>query len=101
MTTARNLTRREMLLESGAGFGALALAGLMHQQQAAAAPQPQHGTHHAPWAKNVIFVFLEGGPSHIDLTDPKPKLNEMAGQPLPESFGPVITPMGEYDAPRC
>src|SRR5690606_31826262 len=43
--------------------------------------------------------FMEGGPSHIDLFDPKPKLNELAGQPLPESFGTVITAMGEAGAP--
>jgi hypothetical protein len=42
---------------------------------------------------------MEGGPSHIDLFDPKPKLNELAGKPLPESFGTVITSMGEQKAP--
>ena len=38
---------------------------------------------------------MEGGPSHIDTFDPKPLLNKLAGQPLPPSFKPVITPMGE------
>ena len=38
---------------------------------------------------------MEGGPSHIDLFDPKPLLNKLAGQPLPSSFKPVITAMGE------
>jgi hypothetical protein len=47
----------------------------------------------------VIFLFMEGGPSHIDLFDPKPALARMAGQPLPPSFGQVITAMGEYGAP--
>jgi hypothetical protein len=47
----------------------------------------------------VIFLFMEGGPSAIDFFDPKPKLNELAGQPLPPSFGRVITAMGEYSAP--
>jgi hypothetical protein len=42
---------------------------------------------------------MEGGPSHLDLFDPKPRLNELAGKPLPESFGPVITAMGESKAP--
>ncbi len=42
---------------------------------------------------------MEGGPSHIDLFDPKPLLKQLAGKPLPESFGTVITAMGEYDAP--
>jgi hypothetical protein len=47
----------------------------------------------------VIFLFMEGGPSHIDTFDPKPLLNQLAGQSLPESFGEVITPMGESRSP--
>jgi hypothetical protein len=95
------LTRRDMLVKGGAGFGALALAYLLGKDNVLAAPATDkgRGPHHAPTAKSVIFLFMEGGPSHIDLFDPKPKLNELAGQPLPESFTPVITPMGEYDAP--
>jgi hypothetical protein len=50
--------------------------------------------HHAPKAKSVIWLFMEGGPSHIDLFDPKPALEKLAGQPLPESFGKPITAMG-------
>ena len=50
--------------------------------------------HHPPKAKSVIWLFMEGGPSHIDLFDPKPKLDELAGQPLPASFGKPITAMG-------
>ncbi|MDA1213316.1 MAG: DUF1501 domain-containing protein, partial [Planctomycetota bacterium] len=95
-------TRREMLMTSGAGFGALALSYLEQQTVAAEKPDVRfdHGQPHLlPRAKNIIFVFLEGGPSHIDLFDPKPKLRELAGQPLPPSFKPVITPMGEYEAP--
>src|SRR5436190_6957512 len=42
---------------------------------------------------------MEGGPSHLDTFDPKPKLREMAGQRLPSSFGPVITAMGESESP--
>ncbi len=95
-----NLTRRDMLVHGGAGFGALALASLLEKQPLRAAKgTSQHGPHVKPHAKSVIFVFLEGGPSHIDLFDPKPKLHELAGKPLPSSFKPVITPMGEYDAP--
>ena len=47
----------------------------------------------------MIFLFMEGGPSHIDTFDPKPELNRLAGKPLPPSFKPVITPMGEGRAP--
>lgn len=50
-------------------------------------------------AKSVIFLFMEGGPSHIDTFDPKPLLNKLAGKPIPESFGKVITAMGEYGSP--
>src|SRR5690606_12679230 len=42
--------------------------------------------HFAPKAKSCIFIFMAGAPSHIDLFDPKPKLNELHGQPLPESM---------------
>lgn len=93
-----NLTRRDMLVKGGGGFGALALAYLLGDRSSAArAAQPT--AYHQPTAKSVIFLFMEGGPSAIDLFDPKPKINELAGQPLPASFGTIITPMGEYDAP--
>ncbi|MEX0938075.1 MAG: DUF1501 domain-containing protein [Pirellulales bacterium] len=94
-------TRRDALIRGGAGFGALALAELfgasIDSQLARAAVPPR--PHHRPTAKNIIFLFMEGGPSHIDTFDPKPKLNELAGQPLPESYGRVITAMGERGAP--
>lgn len=98
-------TRREFLAKSGGGFGAMALAALMGQSASAtpADPRAPKTTHFPAKAKNVIFLFMEGGPSHIDLFDPKPLLNELAGQKLPESFGKVILAMGENDAPlmRC
>ncbi|MEX0689577.1 MAG: DUF1501 domain-containing protein [Pirellulales bacterium] len=90
-------SRRDWLLSAGAGFGAVALAGIMQ------GPRPARGgvlpPHHAPKAKSVIFLFMEGGPSHIDLFDPKPALKTLAGKPLPESFGTVITAMGESRSP--
>ncbi|MBT5925028.1 MAG: DUF1501 domain-containing protein, partial [Verrucomicrobia bacterium] len=55
---------------------------------------------HAPGkAKNIIFLFMEGGPSHIDLFDPKPLLNKLAGKKLPDSFPKPITAMGEANSP--
>ena len=84
----RNPSRREALLSAGAGFGALALAGL-------AGAEP----HHAARAKSIIFLFMEGGPSHIDLFDPKPELVRLHGQKIPKSFKPVILSMGENDSP--
>ncbi|HUR60626.1 MAG TPA: DUF1501 domain-containing protein, partial [Opitutaceae bacterium] len=59
---------------------------------------PKRGTFPAR-AKSVIFLFMEGGPSHLDLFDPKPLLQELAGKPIPPSFGRVITAMGEFDSP--
>ena len=113
-----HIDRRRMLQNAGSGFGLLALEAMLRQegafgQEAIAggqAGQTQAGPvqasrgqasrgHHAAKAKSVIFLFMEGGPSHIDLFDPKPKLRELAGQPLPSSFKPIITPMGEYNAP--
>ncbi|QDT89893.1 DUF1501 domain-containing protein [Gimesia algae] len=94
--------RREFLETSGLGFGSLALASLL--SQAEAAPNPFRSTagqtpHHRPQAKNIIFLFMEGGPSHIDLFDPKPLLNKLAGQTLPDSFGEILTAAGESRSP--
>jgi len=62
-------------------------------------PLAAKNPHFTPRAKNVIFLFMEGGPSHLDLFDPKPLLNKLAGQSLPESFGSVLTSMGESRSP--
>ncbi|MBI4600759.1 MAG: DUF1501 domain-containing protein, partial [Planctomycetes bacterium] len=67
----------------------LAREGLGAQPAAGAA-----GPHHAPRARSVIWCFMEGGPSHVDLFDPKPALQRLAGQPMPASFGRPITAMG-------
>src|SRR5215207_9750715 len=91
-------TRREFLAKSGAGFGALALSALL-QGEAKAEVGPAPKPHYAARAKSVIFLFMEGGPSAMDTFDPKPMLNEMAGKPLPPSFKPVLTAMGEYGSP--
>ncbi|SFJ50546.1 DUF1501 domain-containing protein [Planctomicrobium piriforme] len=88
-------SRREFLARSGCGFGALALAGLQSKAHAGQLPRP----HFAATAKSAIFLFMEGGPSHIDTFDPKPELNRLAGQQLPASYGPVMTAMGEANAP--
>ncbi|MBL8870048.1 MAG: DUF1501 domain-containing protein, partial [Planctomycetaceae bacterium] len=88
-------TRRQFLCRSGGGFGALALASLLKgNSNGAEGTSPLK-----PRAKRVIFLFMEGGPSHIDLFDPKPLINKLAGQSLPESFGDVITSMGESRSP--
>src|SRR5262245_64195074 len=90
-------SRRDFLRLAGGGFGSLALAALA----AADAPRAQEPNpflpkkpHFETKAKRVIFLFMEGGPSHVDLFDPKPELTKQHGKPLPASFGKVITPMG-------
>jgi len=105
----RLTTRRDVLLRGGAGFGALALAHLLQGEALAGVPTTPHSAPRTPQspksphfparAKSVIFLFMEGGPSHLDTFDPKPLLNKLAGQPLPESFGSVITAMGEARSP--
>ena len=96
-------SRRDFLRLSGGGFGALALSALLADETRGAdaprSPDPADPlapkTPHFPAkVKSVIFLFMEGGPSHVDLTDPKPELTKRHGQPLPASFGKVITPMG-------
>ncbi len=92
------LSRRDFLQRGGAGFGALALGAMLHQESShAALPTPL--AHHFGRAKSVIFLFMEGGPSHLDLLDPKPLLNKLAGQPIPASFKEPITAMGEKGSP--
>ncbi len=86
-------SRREFLLRAGGGCGALALAALMDRDARAAEPGTQR-PHFPAQAKSVIWCFLDGGPSHIDLFDPKPELNRLAGKPLPDSFVRPVTAMG-------
>ncbi|HEX4589752.1 MAG TPA: DUF1501 domain-containing protein, partial [Gemmataceae bacterium] len=106
MLTNHNLpptSRRDFLLRSGGGFGALALTYLLGQESktraADAAPLAPKAPHLPARAKRVIFLFMEGGPSHLDTFDYKPKLNELAGKPLPASFGKIVTAMGEVGSP--
>jgi hypothetical protein len=75
----------------------LALSWLLGEETARANHTPQR--HHPARAKSVIWLFMEGGPSHLDLLDPKPLLNELAGKPLPASFKEPITAMGEKGSP--
>lgn len=95
--------RRRFLQQSSAGLCSLALSSLLAADGFAqtpptktTAPDPlaPKKPHHRARAKSVIFLFLEGGPSHLDTFDPKPKLLELAGKPMPESFGRPITAMG-------
>ncbi|HJM65727.1 MAG: DUF1501 domain-containing protein [Roseibacillus sp.] len=79
----RPLTRREMLRTSSAGFGALALQGLLAQEaQAASALSPKPAPSPAR-ARRIIFLFMHGGPSQVDLFDHKPQLTRDDNKPLP------------------
>ena len=93
-------SRRDFLLRAGGGLGAIALASLLEpgnlptagaNEAPAVDPLAPRRPHFEPRAKRVIWLFMHGGPSHVDLFDPKPELIRYAGQPLPESFGPVMT----------
>jgi hypothetical protein len=89
--TIRAASRREFLEKSGLGFGALAASVLLNGSLSAATPaknpfaaKPQH---FAAKGKSVIFLFMHGGPSHLDTFDPKPLLQQLHGKPVPPSFG--------------
>jgi hypothetical protein len=88
------LSRRQLLHHGTFGIGTVALAYLLHQERLLGNPtlanveklhfdlKPKK-PHFAPKAKAMISLFMQGGPSHVDLLDPKPKLNELDGKPFP------------------
>ncbi len=76
-----NLTRRGFLQNSSAGFGWLALGSLLGEKAFGAEPA-RPIQHFAPRAKNVIFCFMDGGPSHVDSFDPKPELKKFEGKKI-------------------
>jgi hypothetical protein len=87
--SANPITRRELLLRSGMGLGALGLANLLCDEgnlAQAANPLAPREPHFPAKAKRVIHFFLNGGPSHVDTFDPKPALAKYAGQPLPQTL---------------
>ncbi|MEO6811945.1 MAG: DUF1501 domain-containing protein [Isosphaeraceae bacterium] len=97
-------SRREFLKTLGGGFGLLGLTHLLQADEARAgvpgnplAPRPSH---FPAKAKRCIFLFMVGGPSHVDMFDPKPELNALDGKPLPESFGKIHSQFLEGD-PIC
>ena len=81
-----SLSRRSVLQASACGFGQLALHGLLGEEtraNPAADPLAAKSPHFPARAKRVIFLFMHGGVSHVDTFDPKPRLTEMNGKPLP------------------
>ena len=79
------LTRRHFFGRSSVGIGTAALASLLGGG-AAAAPGAAGLPHFAPRAKRVIYLFMNGAPTHVDLFDYKPKLKELHGKPVPQEY---------------
>ena len=84
-------SRREFLAKAGGGAGGIAMAMLSADAAGASAIPTTRQPHVEPRARRIIWLFMHGGPSHMDLLDPKPDLVKYAGQPLPASFGEVMT----------
>lgn len=86
------ITRRHFLGQTTRGIGSMALASLLNRHAMAATPATNrwmgimNPPHFAPRAKRVIHLYMAGGPSHLETFDFKPKLGELHGQPMPESF---------------
>lgn len=79
------VSRREMLMQCASGFGAVALTGLLTDRSfSSMLPQGStYGLHHPARARNVIFLYMDGGPSQVDTFDPKPRLIRDNGKPFP------------------
>jgi hypothetical protein len=97
----RPSSRRDFLTRAGGGLGLVALAALLEDEAGAAAPPAASRNplaarppHFEPTAKSVIWLFMDGGPSHIDTFDPKPALQKLHGKPLPGTFRRPVTAMG-------
>ena len=105
------LTRRSMLRDTACGFGVLGLAGLIAEADRLSAasgpanPLAVRKPHFEPRAKQVIFLFMHGGPSSVDILDPKPRLYRDHGKPLPikrplafddNPPGPLMKPLWDF-----
>jgi len=97
------VTRRDVLVRAAHGFGSIALASLLNAPAQAAAqrvnPMAAKPPHFPAKAKSVIFLYMVGGPSHIDTFDPKPALEKYNGQPLPPSYGTIVSQFTKGDTP--
>jgi uncharacterized protein (DUF1501 family) len=88
------VTRRHFFRQAGFGIGATALTALLNERLFAEAltdagtrpPAVTRAPHFAPKAKSIIYLFMAGAPSQVDLLDPKPKLQQYNGEPIPEEF---------------
>jgi hypothetical protein len=80
------MTRRDLLRTAGNGFGLVGLAGVLAEAARAEGSLVPKAPHFTPKAKQVIFLFLNGGPSQVDTFDPKPMLAKHHGQPMPGDY---------------
>lgn len=88
------MRRREFLMQSACGLGTIGLSHLLLLEgRTAASPNPlqSKGPHFPAKAKNVIFIFMAGGPSQVDLFDPKPAMGKLHGQKVPDSYLATLT----------
>src|SRR5262249_27499890 len=99
-------TRRDFLFRAGGGLGGIALAHLLSRGEQPSLALPANGNplaakkpHFEAKAKRVIFMFMVGGPSPVDLFDPKPELAQWAGKPLPKSHGTFVSQFTKGDTP--
>ena len=94
MSTLRDITRRHFFKQSGFGIGGVALSALLddrlfaQQQQARRHRSASGPPHFAPKAKNIIYLFMAGAPTQLDLFDNKPALQKYDGQEIPAEFIP-------------
>jgi hypothetical protein len=79
-------TRRHFFRNCGVGLGSIALASILGREAPASSPFAVKPPHFAAKAKRVIFLFMAGGPSQLELFEPKPALNKLSGKPIPKSF---------------
>ena len=90
-----SMTRRAALQQAACGFGSLALAGLCADSVQAANPLAAKEPHLLPKAKRVIFLFMQGGPSHVDTYDYKPTLYKHDGKKMPFDDARTIANTGK------
>jgi hypothetical protein len=97
LSLANLIGRRELFSRVGAGLTGMALASLLADDELRAGTSPtvpdgaEQQPHHPPKAKAVIQLFQHGGPSHMDLFDPKPELNKRDGEPMPKYFTDLVS----------
>src|SRR4051812_262116 len=101
MNPSSLLSRRQLLRQAGGGLGSVALSWLLARDGLAGSTNPLAAVapNHPATARSVIFLFMVGGPSGMDLFDPKPELTRQHGKPLPPSFGKPVSQFTRGDTP--